>query len=479
MQKFLCKYKFIISLCLLFLVFLFKKGPFYLFFPLPAAEFDTYEYFQIVEHINTGTFISMGILPPGFIVFSWLVGLFSKNMIVLVFIQDILYFISLVLLFYTTKKHLEKAFWPIVIVVLIFILNFYNLRYDTKLYPDFLYHISLVYTTVFFIKALFSKTKMSVLIFSISLIFPALIRANGPYIYFLLVLLALFIFINKTYKKQLLLFLFLPFIGLNLFWAIYNKATLDVFKPGHATRSLKRQLCKSKIDSTQTLELETKNFFEKNHIKIKTLKFSISHIYTDKGEFYFDFLKNRFGIFYYYNPNNPNFNQRYWQTNMFYGSLVNLFTEDFFSKNAINKYQSYYLLLDHDLRRTHPNRLASFWFTAIYFFHGIYAVFVLNPIWLIWFLTIYLYSVFVLFKSGFTNINAFLIFCIANIHVLSVFALSWIGAAGSYSLSRYIHVSEFAVYLSIGLSFLIFDYKIIQIIEKPENKPTGCSTTKP
>jgi len=462
MLKILQQNKFIIGVFLVIIAFFFKKAPFYFFMPLPAAEFDTLAYFQIVEHLNKGLFVSFGILPPGFIMLCYFIGLFNDSLIAIVFVQDILYLVAFVFLLKTINKYLSQIFFPILFMLLIVLLNFYNLRYDTKLYPDFLYQISILYVVSFFIRALFSRTPKSLVLFVFFLIMPALIRSNGSYMYFLWVVLIIYLFANKEYKLATK-YLVLPFLILQFVWAAFNAYTLNEFKPGYPTRILTAQKCKAETDEIieySKWQSIKKRFFTINHIRVKSFKGLVLHVAEEKENFYFKFLPGRYSSIYSFNTNNPNFSHRYRHHNLQNGSLMMMMTREFNHENIKTKAHENYSLFDHEQRRFHKNRFAALWLTSIYFFHNLYTLFFYNIFWLIWFMVIYISSIFILIKKRLKDNNALLVFSVASVHIFSILILTLIGAAGSSSLSRYIYVTDFIVFLTIGLSFLIIDYRV-------------------
>ena len=456
MFKFIERNKFLLSVFILFIALVFKKAPFYLFFPLPGSEFDTLEYFQIVEHLRNNVFVSFGILPPGFIILCYIVGLFSAKLITIIIVEDIIYFSSLVLLLYTVNRYLNKVFYPVFLMILIVALNFYNLQYDTLLYPDFLYQISLIFTASFFIKAIITKSNFAIGLFSAFIVLPALIRSNGIYAYFLLFLLIFFLIAHKNYKK-IFIYVIIPFAIIQFSWALFNKITLNEFMPGYPTRKVFSQPCIKKNENTEVKEIPSN---DKVQIQIKTFKRSFYNLFDKKENFYFYLLPGRFSAVYSYNTNNPNFNPRYSQYDIYNGSLVKIINGELNSNELRKKLNKNIILLENENRKNYDNKLVSKWFTLIYFFHKLYSVLIFNIFWLLWFMAVYAISFFNLIKSRFKDINSLIVFSIGSIHFFSIIVLTIIGAADSFSLSRYVHVSEFAAFLTIGLSFLIIDYKI-------------------
>ena len=227
--------KLYIAFAIILFAFLFSRLPYFLWMPIPCFEPDTFDYYAIVRDLIQGSFKGFGILPPGYILFLFLMELLFKKTIYILIIQNLISLTACLFLIAVISKYYKKVVIPAAIAMVIYMMDSYTLWYDFTFLTESLYRNSLIIISGFVVLLLNTNKGKYWIIFSVLLLFPPLIRPNGLYIYFLLLLFMIYMFMNK-YAFKYYLYLLIPFLILNIAWSEYNYKTEGKFLPGNPKR---------------------------------------------------------------------------------------------------------------------------------------------------------------------------------------------------------------------------------------------------
>lgn len=406
--------------------------------PITIVNPDTFDYYFFVQELVNGSFNGFDILPPGIILFYYLLEFFISKTIHITIIQNFISLFSCFFLIYAISLFNKKTTIYAAIAIAIYMMDSYSLLYDFALLTESLYRNTLIITSALLIIILNSKKKTYWLLFSISLILPPLFRSNGLYIYFLLLLMGFFIFINK-YAKSYYLYLFIPIITLNFIWSIFNYSYEKRFFPGNPKRLSSR---------VEKIYVDTQNSANNNFLNKKiTLFYKFTDFITKtRPQFYYTLLPDTYKRFYISDIiHKPYFRND--GTIPIDTDLRKFVYKEFYVEK--NKYEK--VVSDFNVKTS-----KNFWLKLFHFYYKFHS-FVFNSYFiLLLFFISYFFSAWKYVKSRFSNNTAFLIFTIGNIHFLAILSLSIFG----WYQSRYIYVSEFIVYLTIALSPILFSKNI-------------------
>ncbi len=439
----------LLSILIVIISFLFSRLPFFIWAPIPEFGPDTFDYFYYVDQLNKGKLPSFDFLPPGFIVFSYLIGLISNKIIALVYFQNFIILLASILLVYVINKYYKNISLVTSFAISIYLMSSYTIRYDTALLPESLYSSSLILVTALFIWSLNTKKIIVWLLFSVSLIFPALIRSNGIYIYFLFFLVLLFMLINR-YNLKYYLYFIIPFLFINFLWATYNYYKSNGFFIGNAKRIdivINRE---NKLRIYKNENGINNHYFKNKFINIKEYLINISYSHP---QFYYTFIKDRYRRLYIEDIIHKNEYKMFdWSTNI-NDDLKKLVYREYYSNNKykgnINKINV-------------ANKNLNLWLLLYHIYYKINDIIFLNLLWIIIFLILFIYSGYKCIKYRFKNKDTFLIFSIGLIYLLSILIVTFFHSAIQ---SRYVSVTEFIIYLYVSFFFiLLFNNKPTSIL---------------
>ncbi len=328
-----------------------------------------------------------------------------------------------------------------------YLMDSFKLSIDTQLYTESIYSSSILLICGLFICLINSKNKWIWIFFSISLIFPPLIRSNGIYIYLLLLFLLLFIIFNKYHLKFYFLLL-LPVLLLNILWGLYSIKVDGIFSITNSKR------VNYVIDYSQHYRLGDKKIRDKkisfnNYIKDKSILLGkyINNISVLKAQFYYSIIPTRYDkLFIQDKIHKPDL-------------MMDLKTREWISlKESIRKlvYKDYFYKTDPFKNIISEfnvkNKYNNLWLFLYHIYYKIYDIFFLNIIWFIISLIIFIYTFISLIKNRFNNKIIFLINSFCLLHFIAIITIT-IGH-GRFQ-ARYSYVTEFVYYL-IPVFFILF-----------------------
>ena len=224
-----------ISLFIFITSFIIVRLPFFLFMPLVSFEIDIYDYWYFVEIMNSGQLPKFDVIPGGFPIFLYLIGLISNKAITVAIIQNLITLFSSLFLIIAINRFYKEIGIFAAIAIIIFVNGRWNIQFDNSYNPESIYVNSIVVIIGLLLFAIHTNKKTWWVLLSFSLILPAIIRSNGIFVYFL-VLCSMTYFIANKYRLNSYLCLILPFLFTNLLWASYNYYTTDIFMISNPTR---------------------------------------------------------------------------------------------------------------------------------------------------------------------------------------------------------------------------------------------------
>jgi hypothetical protein len=506
-SAFINKRSLLISFLIIISAFLFMYLPFYFYTPIIAMGYDAFDYFFCVEQMNNGKLPAFDFLPPGFPVFVWLIGFLSKKIITVIIVQNIIFILSCFLFLYALNKYMKLGVGLIFISLslAIFIMDPFSVMLCTALWTDTIYISSLIIVSSLLIVAVFSKNATAWIVFSISLIFPAVIRSNGVYIYFIPIALLIFMIVNK-YEKKFYRYLLIPFLSLNLAWAIFNWQAYGLFFVSNPIRILNGIV--HHLPSNWFPEYP-KNYpaymigdkdakAEGAEIKVYDVSYnSTFYLYhkafTDnKSPFYYSQISARyFEDIGYYKYKNSKYSEYYRNDNQKYNlqeykvfngaypisrSLKKLILKEYYREDEYqyarewfeDRENTMYSFFDPygtsitakmSVKEVYNNSY-NFWFFLTYILHLLYEKIFWNVLWYIGYYLIFIFILHRLILTKFRDKDMFVFFIIFLVHFMSISILPFFHRVQD----RYAHVTEFVIYL---MPFLLAAY----LIEK-KNKRT-------
>jgi hypothetical protein len=222
-MKFNPKYKYLLILVLAYII---TRLPFLLSNTYPEIGADTFEYFEYSYSIKTGTLPDFSVIPPlySFLLFILsAIGFSSKGIILFQMLLNVssIVFLQAQLM---TLKQIHN--WIILLVCIIISNTSFDISYETSFQTESIFKA----ITIFFfgiITSIFNSPRKAAnyALLSLLAVLAALMRSNGMYLYFFIVLLALALFLKRNEFKKPLYHLLTVFIGLNLLWSAFNFAS--------------------------------------------------------------------------------------------------------------------------------------------------------------------------------------------------------------------------------------------------------------
>lgn len=215
------RYKRLLDLApyLLFLVaYSFVYLPYFLFYPLPDIQQDSYIYFWIATLIRDGVvpFPKFTIdVPVGHPLYIYMVKTLFTSTNAVICVQNILFVLSSLYFIYCFGKINSSMRWIAGVAISLFAIDSFTMRINTSLYTEGIYTSALIFTgaNCALLTAKFNRFHLILLVFS--LLLPGLIRPNGIYVFFIIPLLAYSVWRLRK--------------GTNYHWSIVGSLMISLF----------------------------------------------------------------------------------------------------------------------------------------------------------------------------------------------------------------------------------------------------------
>jgi len=415
------------SIVLFTFAFWLWRLPFLLWLPIPEFLPDTFDYFALVKswHDKIPLASQPIDLPLGFPVFAYFIGFFSEKIIAVIWGHFAIKFFSGILLIYVCWKHFRWWAVPVSIALCTYVTDSFSLRFDTCLQTESLYSSFLIIATAFLIDSIESGKKLPLFLLSVSMFLVAFTRGNGLYIYFLIPVM-IFALSPASQKIPKIACLLLPaaLLQAGVYWC---SSQSEYLRPsaGRMNSIINRE--------KESLQYSSATYFRE---KMKTANEYITMI--DVPSFYFSLLPERYRQLYEIDIiRSPDYKMYDWTMPV----------SDDLRKYVFREYYDEPPELKRNLGLMDVS-CASLNHPLFLLIHGVYKIqsFVFrNIFWYLLSIALFAAGLRLYITSRFTNTAALMVFLLCAMHLFSIIAVT---IGNSRTQLRYVHVSEFLLYLA-------------------------------
>lgn len=429
----------IFSFCIFICLFLIARLPYLLYAPIPSYGTDTFDYFWVAKYIIEGRSGSISEiiydLPIGYPMFLSMCYFLNNTLTFVVLMHFLISLLSGVYIIYVFNKINPYLGFLIAFSISLYSIDGFTLTNDTSISTQSLYASFLIASIASYIHLFVSFTKRNLLIFSLLIIIPPLIRSEGIVIFSLI----FFVFVQHWQKLKLIIrYVMVPFIIFNMGLSGYNLYSKGFFFPGN----LSRIKIVFREDEKQKMAVNNPP---------KLLKKYPKTTFDERVVYYFDNFAHPYWHFYHHTL--PSRYDRIIQNDINYYAfdfrlpvsedLKKIAIKEFYKKDKIKSYTQFFenknikdkfLIKGYDIIISACNKL---------FF---------NKIILLVYFIISLIGVFLLFKKN-TNIIIYIMNGINSIHLLNMLIISFTIPA-TYRV--YIHTTEFIPLMIIVIAGYYF-----------------------
>jgi hypothetical protein len=423
----------------------FTHAPFFLYIPVPAISMDSFNYYWFAKEIFDGKLPVINQphdFPWGYPLFLFLVKYCGGNILHVVFLQCVVFVAAGVFLIYQFKTLLRFGGVVAALALIVFVIQPHTIRHNVALTMESFYTSGLLFLVSSVVIFFRRKDLLAFLTVIASVLFLMLIRPNG--IIMLIVPLGLICYsvYNKIHFKPF----FLALIGLILVNILGNYLFKGQVSFGDSKRiekvlgRVQKRFLKSEKTSRQLTEIAPKK-----ETTVEMFDRYFFNVTSSKPSFYYSLQSSNYDLVVVERMDKSK------DLRMFDGrESVDTFapglTKFIFEGYAIDNYDTYNNVVNYESNNKNK------WTFLVHLLYEIYnkikvAYLIYFTFWVVVFMA--LYQVIVLkCKNDFW----ILILCLTIIHLASLFLLPFIH--NRFQL-RYIHVSEFIVYINafIGVLF--------------------------
>ncbi|MFM8392302.1 MAG: hypothetical protein ACKOB4_00055 [Acidobacteriota bacterium] len=213
------------SLTMLLVVFIFTRGPFYLFYPLVGLAPDTSSYLEPINQALRGELPSVSIRPPGYPLFIYLTTLIQDRWLTVIFAQSFLSLLAGILLIVAIHRGYRTLTIPAAIAISGFLGNSRFIYYETSALSESLYTSFLILTFAMLVAGLHGRRSFQFLLASLCGGLAILIKPAGIYLLVIFIIVTLFLIINR-YPWRMAIANLVPFVVIVGSLAVYNRLTV-------------------------------------------------------------------------------------------------------------------------------------------------------------------------------------------------------------------------------------------------------------
>ncbi|HXH17674.1 MAG TPA: hypothetical protein VNJ07_01220 [Chitinophagales bacterium] len=415
------------------LAFWIWRIPFLIWLPLPEVLPDTFDYFAIVKYWHDGTPLSLpSDLPLAFPFLAYIAGLVCKKIMVIIWAHFLIKFFSGLLLIYVFWKNFRWWAVPVAILISFYITDSFSLRFDTCLQTESLYNSFLILTTAFLAEGIASRKKLPLVLLSVSMFLAASARPNGLYIYFLLPVL-FWVFSDASQRAVKYFCLAAP--ALLLHASVFGiKASMNFPHP--------------KFDRVSSVITREQGLIQASGESYFHRKWKVVGTYArmeDLPSFYFSLLPERYKQLYEFDIiRDPDYKMYDW-TAPISDDLRRFVYMEYYDEPPKLKGNKSMLHVSYASLR-HPL------FLLIHVFYKIQSVIFRNGLWYALGFILSGIGMVVSLRSRGGNCEALLLCIFGAMHFISLLVVS----VGHDTIQmRYVHVSEFLLYLLPVISLML------------------------
>lgn len=167
--------------------------------PYPFINTDAYQYYGILNAIESNSSAQIGFPGIGYPLFLWLCEKISDTTICVVVVQSVFQLVSVLIFFYYYYVYIKKYLFFAAILVIGYLTSNINLYYDTAFHPDSLMGSLFIISLALLLRLFFSYSLKHFVILSILVSYSIAVRANG--IVLIPLLLFYLVYIGYTLKS--------------------------------------------------------------------------------------------------------------------------------------------------------------------------------------------------------------------------------------------------------------------------------------
>ncbi|MCS6819296.1 MAG: hypothetical protein RMJ53_02280 [Chitinophagales bacterium] len=436
---------------------LFSHLPFYIYIPLPGISMDTFQYFWMAKMVQEGRLP----LPPhptqvpwGYPLFLAACRVFHLNILGITMVQTIIYTISAIVLIFCLARYSHISAWIAATGIMLFTVQPHTLRHNFFLYSESLYTSFLMLTVAAAIFFLNRKSYAAFFVLSLSAFATMWIRPNCV----VNILIPLFGMILGAKSKKRLFRFGLIFFGVVLIGMVINFIIKGKFSPIDFSR-FKSVFLYAKERMTDPNYIRKYENDTTGYIPTTTAhrlkKYCLSFV-EPKTSFYYSLMKTNYDLI--VNQKMPEdtslrmFDGEY-KMETFSPGLRDYIFKGFNYKGLDDiKYRT---VIDY-------NQPKNFWIYAVHLAYEICNKSKFTYIILFSFWALLVINLILWFLKAQELKHIMPLFSVAYIYISSLLVLPIVH--GSYQL-RYIHVTEFSVFVLGIYALFVFILRLKQLIK--------------
>lgn len=422
-------------------------APFFLFIPVPGIGMDTFGYYWVALEIcshHLPILHSPIDFPFGYSLFLSLIKWFGGNIVQVTMAQVLIYTAAGVYLIFQFSKILKYGGLIAAIGLMIFTLNPFTLRHNLALYTESLYTSALFFIAGSIFLFFRRKTLGSFYLVLAGVLWAMLVRSNGITLLLIPALIILYGYlVGLDYKLFALALLSLVLADISINFLLKGDLSFaDSKRIKKVILNLENRY--SGVPSIAPAKATVPN----ENSSVGMFKQYFWSIVNPKPSFYYSLLNTNY--------------QSVITRKMAEDSTIRMFN----SKVNVDSFSPHlrgFIFENYDYRKlgstdyanaiTYDYRPRNVWIFLNHLVYQAFSVLKLNYLlyFLFWIFT--LYAAYQLFFLRSRNEIPLIILLLAAIHLTSMFLLPFIHSR--FQL-RYIHVSEFVVYLNAGIGLYYF-----------------------
>jgi len=446
-SSFLEKYDCRIGVLALVFVMFFTHAPFFLYIPVPGISMDTFQYFWFAKQIFEGAVpvIKQPVeIPWGYPFFLYITKLLNLSIVQIVFMQTIFFLLACSWTVSKFSKHIKYGGVIAGTALVLFILQPHTIRHNVTLYSESLYTSALILICGSMVTYLYSQRFNAFIFLVFSIWCAMLIRPNG-----ILLLSIPFFFILQTMlnggKTLNYVLVFVSALLLDIAGNFYFKGKCsigDSDRITHVINNLLNRYSTKAVHKSESKRIQTDAKMTASKTPGEMFSTYFLNFITAKPSFYYSIEATNYNNLVINNmPDDTTL--RMFDSRVYVDSFctdLRLFIFKGYPHARFNSLE-YSSNLDYNMHKNkwmYATHLVYELINKLKFHYIIYLMF-----WLTALITFYKYFINAE-RGAFQQLNLLLAF----IHFLSLFLLPFMH--GRFQL-RYIHVSEFIVFLNAVL----------------------------
>lgn len=432
----------LVGAALLIIFVLFTHVPFFIYLPIPGISMDTFNYFWFAREICLGHLPIINQphdFPFGYPLFIASLKKLGFNVTSMVFAQTIIYTLSSIWVIYQFSKSIKYGGIVTGLALSIYTFQPYTINFNLRLYMESLYTSGLLLLAANIVWFLRRKNYTSFLSILFCVLWTMLIRPNGILMVSIPLLLIIYSFFQKLNYKLFTLSL-IGMIGINMAGNYFFKASLtfgDTKRIEKVIGNLQKRYEKpTSTKDTKQYEKHKQKYFGSAVILFQTY---FSNILSPKPSYYYSMQHTNYELLVKQKmPEDINlkFFDGFFSVDTFAPGLRQFLFEGFDYRQFNNTYFANLVDYEHS-----PKNL---WMYSVHLLYELYnksrtSYLIYIIFWFILFWAIYQR---IILRVGLIQYDIILLLCI--VHLIPLISLPFIHTRFQ---SRYIHVSEFIVYL--------------------------------